>query len=171
VTPVFLGVGSNIDRRANICAGLDVLRAELGLKRTSSVYESEAIGFDGPSFLNLAVELDVRLGLEELARFLRQLEYRMGRPRNASRFSSRTLDIDILTYGTLTGRVDGVELPRAELLENAFVLAPMAELAPGDQHPLAGKSYRSLWSELGSQMQPVQRVDFDCRGWSLPWAG
>lgn len=170
MTAVYLGVGSNIDRDDNIRIGLDILDADLGLKRISSVYESAAAGFDGPPFLNLAAELDIELGVGDLFRFLRQLEYRMGRPRDATRFSSRTLDIDILLYGDLAAPVDGVDLPRAELLENAWVLAPMAELAPELAHPLDGRTYRTLWSELRDGMQPVMRVDFEQGRWRLPWA-
>ena len=103
MTRVFLGVGSNIDRHANICTGLDALQADFGLRRLSSVYESEAEGFDGPAFFNLVAELDTDIGPGSLARFLRQMEYRMGRPRNATRFSSRTLDLAILCYGELRG--------------------------------------------------------------------
>lgn len=169
MTRVYLGVGSNLDRDANIAAGLEALHTGLGLSRASSAWESDAIGFEGPAFLNLAVELETGLGVAELARFLRQLEYRMGRPRDATRFSSRTLDIDILTFGDRVGVVDGVELPRQELLENAFVLAPMAELVPDVLHPARLLRYDELWGQLRQSMQPVRRVDFRCRGWTLPW--
>jgi 2-amino-4-hydroxy-6-hydroxymethyldihydropteridine diphosphokinase len=168
MTTVYLGVGSNVDRTSNICTGLDVLRSEFGLQHVSSAWESDALGFDGPPFLNLAVELDTGLAPGALFRLLRQLEYRMGRPRNASRFSSRTLDIDILTYGELAGRIDGIELPRPELLENSYVLAPMAEIAPSALHPVKGQSYADLWQHMQQDMQPITRVDFDERGWRLP---
>lgn len=170
MTTVYLGVGSNIDRDDNIRTGLDILDSDLGLTRVSSVYESAAAGFEGPPFLNLAAELEVELGVGDLFRFLRQLEYRMGRPRDATRFSSRTLDIDILLYGDLAGYIDDVELPRAELLENAWVLAPMAELAPDAVHPVDGRNFASLWAELRNGMQPLERVDFAQGRWRLPWS-
>ena len=94
------------------------------------MYEGQAIGFDGQPFLNLAVSVETELGVGEMARRLRHIEYEHGRPRNASRFSSRQLDIDILTYDDIVGVIEGVELPRGEILENAFVLRPLAELAP-----------------------------------------
>ena len=166
---VFLGVGSNLDRSANIAAGLESLHGGLGLMRASSAWESDSVGFRGPPFLNLVVELETGMGVGELARYLRQLEYRMGRPRDATRFSSRTLDIDILTFGDRVGAVEGVELPRRELLENAFVLAPMAELVPEALHPARRLAYGELWQQLRDNMEPVQRVDFSCAGWTLPW--
>ncbi len=171
MTRVFLGVGSNIDRDTHICTGLDTLQAEFGLLGVSSVYESEALGFDGPAFYNLAVELEVDIAPGSLARYLRQLEYRMGRPRDASRFSSRTLDLDILCFGDHCGVLDGIELPRAEILENAYVLAPLAELAPAALLPGSDDSFSHLWQRLADSMQPVQVVDFQWRGRHLPLLG
>jgi 2-amino-4-hydroxy-6-hydroxymethyldihydropteridine diphosphokinase len=169
MTTVYLGVGSNIDRQANICAGLDALQNEFGLLQASSVYESAALGFDGPPFLNLVVALATEVELDPLLRYLRQLEYRSGRPRDATRFSSHTLDLDILSYGDRTGRCAGIELPRAEILENAYVLAPLAEIAPQTQHPQTGESYLALWQRLAGKMQAVTRVEFAWRGRALPF--
>ena len=94
---VYLGVGSNIERERYIIAGLDALHLLFGRLALSPVYEGEAIGFDGQPFLNLALSVETELGVGELARRLRHIEYEHGRPKNASRFSSRQLDIDILT--------------------------------------------------------------------------
>ena len=171
MTRVLLGVGSNIDREANICTGLDTLQSEFGLTRVSSVYESAALGFDGPAFFNLAVEMDVDIGLGALARYLRQMEYRMGRPRDASRFSSRTLDLDILCFGDYCGTLDGIELPRAEILENAYVLAPLAELAPEMPLPGSDENFAALWQRLSAGMQVVKVVNFEWAGRSLPQSG
>lgn len=168
MTRVYLGVGSNIDRDINICTGLDNLEADFGLRQVSSVYESEALGFEGPAFYNMAVELDVDIELGPLARYLRQMEYRMGRPRDATRFSSRTLDLDILCFGDACGLVDGIELPRGEILENAYVLAPLAELAPEALLPGGSESFGELWQRLGPDMQAVRPVAFQWAGRSLP---
>jgi 2-amino-4-hydroxy-6-hydroxymethyldihydropteridine diphosphokinase len=177
---VYLGVGSNIERERYIVAGLDALSGLFGELELSSVYDSAAIGFDGQPFLNLAVAVDTRLELAELARTLRHIEMEHGRPNNAVRFSARQLDIDILTYGDAVGTISGVELPRGEILENAFVLGPLAELAPDDVHPLVGESYAALWGEFqrrlaaepeGMQGQHVRTVDFQWRGRSISVAG
>ena len=157
---VYLGVGSNVDRNANICAGLHALEAACGSLRLSSVYESAAQGFDGDPFLNLVVGLDTALGVGELFNDLRTLEFDMGRPTQATRFSPRTLDIDILCYADLHGVVEGVALPRSEVTENAFVLRPLSELAPDDIHPPTGKSYAALWKNYPIEQQPLSRVDF-----------
>ena len=163
MTLVYLNVGSNIKRRTHIRAGLDALRDQFGALTVSSVYESDAVGFSGNPFYNLAVGLHSDTPLVELVAWLRQLEYTMGRERAATRFSSRTLDIDILTFGETIGTLAGVELPRPEILENAHVLAPLAELAPAAVHPVAGLSYGQLWAEFGNRNR-VSRVDFEWRG-------
>ncbi len=160
MTQVLLGVGSNIDPQQNICAGLDALQQEFGELALSSVYQSAAVGFAGEPFHNLVVELDSTASVGQLASLLRQLEHAMGRPHDASRFSSRTLDIDILTYADCCGLMDGVQLPREEITENAFVLCPLAELVPAVIHPRSGQSYADLWATYSNPRQRLQRVDF-----------
>ncbi|HEY7776876.1 MAG TPA: 2-amino-4-hydroxy-6-hydroxymethyldihydropteridine diphosphokinase [Kineobactrum sp.] len=164
MTTVYLGLGSNIQRELSIAAGLDALALLLGELSLSAVYDSPAIGFDGESFLNMVVGVETLLPLAELAPQLRQIETAHGRPVNATRFSARQLDIDILTYGSAVGVFAGVVLPRGEILENAFVLRPLAELAPAAIHPSAGISYASLWRAFDQASQPLRRVDFNWRG-------
>ncbi len=161
---VFLGVGSNIERERYIVAGLDALAGLFGELALSPVYDSQAIGFQGQPFLNMVVGIDTVLSPGALSRRLRHIEVEHGRPAKATRFSPRQLDIDILTYGQLTGTVEGVELPRPEILENAFVLRPLADLAGGQRHPLAGKSYAELWQAYDRESQSLVRVDFHWRG-------
>jgi 2-amino-4-hydroxy-6-hydroxymethyldihydropteridine diphosphokinase len=164
---VYLGVGSNIERERYVTAGLDALQQMFGELALSSVYESAAVGFEGQPFLNLVARVTTDLGVGELYRRLRHIEVEHGRPENATRFSPRQLDIDILTYDALTGLVEGVELPRGEILENAFVLCPLAELAPDEVHPVAAMSYLDLWEAYDRASQPLDKVDFDWRGRSI----
>lgn len=161
---VFLGVGSNIERERYITAGLDALQGMFGELHLSSVYDSAAVGFDGQPFLNLVVGVETDLGIGELARQLRHIEVEHGRPENAARNTPRQLDIDILTYDDLTGVIDGVELPRAEILYNAFVLCPLAEIVPESVHPLANRTYCELWAEFDQNTQALSRVAFEWRG-------
>ena len=161
---VYLGLGSNIERERYITAGLDALESLFGAMDISPVYESAAIGFDGQPFLNMVVGVNTDLTLAEMAKRLRQIEFEHGRPQNASRFSSRQLDIDILTYDDLVGVIDGVELPRGEILENAFVLQPLADVAPKELHPARQRSYEELLAAMGISGQSLARVDFAWRG-------
>ena len=161
---VYLGIGSNIERERYIVAGLDALHRLFGDFDHSSVYDGAAVGFEGQPLLNLVVGITTQLSVAELAKQLRAIEFEHGRPLNATRFSPRQLDIDILTYDNRVGTVDGVQLPRAEIIENAFVLQPLAELAPQACHPVNGRSYAELWAEFDLTSQPLARVDFEWRG-------
>lgn len=158
---VTLSLGSNIDREHNIRSGLDALRAAFGDVEISPVYESEAVGFEGEAFLNLVAVIRTDLPVGELSDRLRAIEADHGRVREGGKkFSSRTLDIDILTCGDLTGVVEGVELPRDEILKHAFVLMPLADLRPEGVHPTEKKSYRELLAEKNFSDQKLWRIEF-----------
>ena len=106
---MFLGIGSNIERERYITAGLDALHGLFHELALSSVYDSAAIGFAGQPFLNLVAAVHTDLPLAELAAKLRHIEIEHGRPANATRFSARHLDIDILTYDDAVGTFGGVQ--------------------------------------------------------------
>lgn len=161
---VYLGLGSNIERERYLTAGLDALAGLFGELAMSPVYDSEAIGFAGQPFLNMVVGIDTSLPVGELAAQLRRIEVEHGRPANARRFSSRQLDIDILSYDDHVGLIDGVELPRGEILENAFVLCPLADLAPDTRHPVDGRSYAQLWAAYDKSAQALHCIAFSWRG-------
>ncbi len=160
---VTLSLGSNINPAFNIRQAVTALESRYGPLRVSPVYESEAVGFDGNNFLNLVIAMDIDDSLEDLAGTLKSIEDRQGRDRSTGRFSGRTLDIDILTFDDLTGAHAGMELPRPEITEHAFVLQPLADLLPRARHPLIGKTYEQLWSEFQRQGSRNQRL------WQIPF--
>lgn len=164
---VYLSLGSNIDRYRHISAALDALAGQFGELAISTVYESESVGFAGSHFLNLVVAIDTRLSLAELSAVLKQIEDENGRDRSGPKFSPRTLDIDILTFDDFCGEAGGVRLPRDEITKNAFVLRPLAELAPEELHPVEKKTYRSLWQEYDAARQKLWPVSFVWRGREL----
>lgn len=167
---VFLGIGSNIERERYLTVGLDALHSLFGELALSSVYDSAAVGFAGQPFLNLVAAVSTELPLSTLAARLRHIETEHGRPANATRFSSRHLDIDILTYDDHVGTFGAVTLPRDEILENAFVLCPLAELAPDALHPQTQRSYRAHWEAFDRASQPLTRVHFSWRGRTISTA-
>jgi len=160
---VYLSLGSNRERELNIGSCLDALQQQFGKLDISSVYESESVGFDGSAFYNLVVAIHTKMAVGELSRSLKTIEDQHGRNRQAPKFSSRTLDIDILTYDDCVGEFDAVHLPRDEITENAFVLLPLAELAGQALHPELKQSYAELWQGY-SKAQKLWPVDFNWRG-------
>lgn len=147
---VFFGIGSNLEREKHVQAAVRELSALF--RETpmtcSSIYESEALGFDGPPFYNLVTRVKTSMCLADVQAEIRTIESRYGRPPDAEKFSSRTLDIDILTFGDCVQSQQGdVEpaLPRAEILTSPFVLKPLSELAPHGKHPVSGETYAELW--------------------------
>ncbi len=158
---VYVSIGSNIERERYIRAGVADLRRRFGPLLLSSVYESEAVGFDGANFYNLVAGFDTDLSAQQVAAELRAIEERHGRDRAGPRFSSRTLDIDLLLYDDLVLSEGKLDLPREEIAHNAFVLWPLAEIAPHLVHPLLGESYATLWGRFDRQSQPLWPVPFD----------
>ncbi|MBM7062235.1 2-amino-4-hydroxy-6-hydroxymethyldihydropteridine diphosphokinase [Pseudomonas sp. UL073] len=146
LTRVFLGVGSNSQREAHIIAGLDALAGFLLELRCSPVFESDAVGIKSGPFYNLAVTALTDLPLHELDRRLKTIEADNGR--YAPNRKGLPLDIDVLLYGEQVGNFDGLILPRPEILKNAFVLWPLALLAPEQGHPSAGQTFSALWQAM-----------------------
>jgi len=150
---VYVSVGSNVDRDANVRGGIAALRSHYGPLMLSSVYQSRAVGFAGEDFYNLVVGFDTNEPVDQVFSALRELENCFGRRRGEAKFSPRTLDLDILIYDELILQSETLVLPREEITENAHVLQPLAEIALGEVHPLLGVSYQQLWQdfELGEQ--------------------
>lgn len=169
---VYISIGSNIDREKNVLSALDRLHEWFGNLVLSPVYESEAVGFVGEPFLNLVVGVDTGLSVAELSMRCKQLEADNGRRRDVDvpKFSGRTLDLDLLTYDDQVGRIAGVELPRGEILDNAFVLKPLADVAPDDRHPVCGKTYSALWQSYDRD-QRLWPIDFTWQGRVVSRAG
>jgi 2-amino-4-hydroxy-6-hydroxymethyldihydropteridine diphosphokinase len=158
MTRVYLSLGSNIEPEKNLRAALAELRTRFGDIAVSPTYRYAAVGFDGPDFLNLAVGLDTDLPPQSLNDWLHALEDRHGRRRDVPRFSSRTLDADIVLYGdhVLTG-AGNLHVPRAELKE-AFVLKPLSDIAADVVHPVLRKTVLELWRESPDYKNAVQVV-------------
>jgi 2-amino-4-hydroxy-6-hydroxymethyldihydropteridine diphosphokinase len=154
---VWISVGTNIERERHVRAALRELHRIFGELVVSPIYETPAVGFDGEPFLNLVVGVMTERRPGELHGFLREIEARQGRTRDGARFSSRTLDLDVLTYGDAVTTEGGKPLPRDEILRYAFVLAPLADVAPDERHPETGQRYADLWAgfEHDSDLRPL----------------
>jgi 2-amino-4-hydroxy-6-hydroxymethyldihydropteridine diphosphokinase len=146
--PVYVSLGSNVDREARIRQAVELLRTHFGEIDLSPVYDSAAVGFDGSNFLNLVAGVDTSLEVESVVGVFRAIEDQLGRDRSLPKFASRPIDLDILTYDDLIIDVPGIRIPRPEILESAFVLKPLQDIAPHDLHPETGESYAKLWQRM-----------------------
>ena len=164
LTQVYLGLGSNIEREPHLRAGLDALAGFLIEVRCSAVFESQPVGIKSGPFFNLVVSAFTDLSLMELDRRLKSIEADNGR--YAPDRKGLPLDIDVLLYGDLVGNFDGLILPRAEILKNAFVLWPLSMMAPDRVHPEVGKTLAELWRDAQID-QVLAPVGFEWRGQQL----
>lgn len=145
---VYVSIGSNVQRNKNIKFCLAQLKSLYSGLEISSVYENEAVGFDGDPFYNLVAAFETDNELPVLLDRLREIEDQAGRDRTQPRFSPRTLDIDILLYDDLVIADELIQIPRDEITRYAFVLKPLSELCPECVHPVVHKSYRQLWLDF-----------------------
>jgi 2-amino-4-hydroxy-6-hydroxymethyldihydropteridine diphosphokinase len=169
---VYLSLGSNIDAQKNMQAAIEALEKKYGKLRVSTIYESEAVGFQGDNFLNCVVAFDFNNTVksitalpelvEVLIKELKTMEDQLGRVRGGPKFSARTIDIDIILFGNLCGEYAGVRIPRDEITKNAYVLLPLMELAPDLKDPASGKSMKELWDCccLDMQKQKLWKAEF-----------
>lgn len=152
---IYISIGSNINPLHYIELALQDLQQTFGEIRSSHFYESQAVGFDGENFINLVSAAHTDLPVEDVVKVLHHIEDQHGRDRRGPKFSSRTIDLDLLLYDDLVFQQTGIDIPRHEILTNAFVLCPLAELNPSGIHPQIGKSYAQLWQEFDQASQPL----------------
>ncbi len=152
---VYLGLGSNIDPEKNLRLGIGELGARFGVLELSNVYRSAAVGFDGDDFLNLVVGLESDASPAQLHAMLMGIHTLAGRTRGESRYSPRTLDIDLLLYDDLVLDEPPIRIPRSDILKYSFVLGPLAEIAPTLRHPRTGKLITEHWAEFDQDSHPL----------------
>ena len=155
----YLSLGSNLRPEANLASALRALHERFGALLISPIYRTTAIGFDGPDFLNAAAILDSDLDAYALNNWLHALEDAHGRDRSGPRFGNRPLDIDIVFYDdhVIVGP-GNLRLPRPEL-KHAFVLKPLADIAPGFVDPVSGKTLAELWAQSPERGLPLTAVE------------
>ena len=143
----YLSLGSNLEPERHLARAVEELRARFGDVVVSDLLRTPAVGFEGPDFLNAAAIIETDLGIVELDAWLHALEDAHGRRRDVPRFSDRPLDIDVVFYDDMIFRGPGnLQVPRPEL-QHAFVLRPLAEIAPDFRDPVSGRTLAQLWAE------------------------
>jgi len=180
VVDIFIGIGSNIEPQKNVSKTIERLRLRFPSIVFSRTFESESVGFNGDNFLNLvakfeAKDLDLNRSspsdlvaqyassvdqLSFLIGQLKEIEIQLGRKKGGKKFSARNIDIDVLLFGDL--QIDKpVELPRGEILGNAYVLWPLSELAPDLRHPESDKTYAEYWEEFDKTLQKLEPTQWN----------
>jgi 2-amino-4-hydroxy-6-hydroxymethyldihydropteridine diphosphokinase len=142
---VYLALGTNLgDRPANLRAAMEALSPEIKVLAESKVYETPPWGYETqPAFLNMAVKCETALEPESLLKRLKQLEVQLGREQSF-RWAPRLIDIDILFYNDLILESESLTIPHPRLHERAFVLVPLADIAPDFIHPVLKKTIKEL---------------------------
>ena len=161
---VYLSIGSNLgDREAALREAVAALGpAGVRVLRVSSVYETEPVDVPGqPWFLNIAVEAETDLFAKQLLARTQSIEREMGRVRTRPK-GPRTIDIDILLYGTAVIESPDLTIPHPRMANRRFVLEPLAELAPDLRHPVTGITVREMLAEVQEQVVKSRTRQTDC---------
>jgi 2-amino-4-hydroxy-6-hydroxymethyldihydropteridine diphosphokinase len=155
---VFVAAGSNIDPVVHLRRALGILRSHYPALRCSRAWRNAAVGFEGDDFVNLVVTFETDEPVHAVIARLHEIEAACGRARDAPRWAPRSMDLDVLLYGDQVSREPGLTLPRPDLVRRAYMLGPIAELAPELQHPTLGLTMRELWERFDRDAHPMQEI-------------
>ena len=153
---VYVAAGSNIEPERNLACAAQGLERAFGELELSPWYRNRAAGFEGPDFINFVVGFATASPLTAVVAELRAIETSCGRPRDAPKWQSRAIDLDILLYGDEVRDEPALKLPRPDLLKRAYMLGPLADLAPELIHPTARQSIAELWRRFDRGAHPLQ---------------
>ncbi|MGD9841896.1 MAG: 2-amino-4-hydroxy-6-hydroxymethyldihydropteridine diphosphokinase, partial [Steroidobacteraceae bacterium] len=137
----------------------NALKRRLGEVRVSRAYRNPSVGFEGPEFVNLVIGFEAELTLTEVLSILQAVEGLCGRARKAPKFEPRTMDLDLLLYGDMVCATHAITLPRPDLIKRAYMLGPLAELAPQFMHPTLRRTIDDLWQGFDQAAHPMTVVE------------
>ena len=153
---IYVSLGSNIDPHKYLAFGLRAIEPLLHHCEISPVYESPAVGMSGPNFLNAVIGGETDVSHYQVVQMLKQIEHDSGRNRTENKFVNRTLDLDLLLYGNLVcepskNDSNPITLPHPEIIDQAYVLKPLADIAGHLIHPTRNRKLTELLTELQQQ--------------------
>jgi 2-amino-4-hydroxy-6-hydroxymethyldihydropteridine diphosphokinase len=152
---VYVAAGSNVEPEKNVALAVRELTCAFPGVRFSPWYRNTAVGFSGDDFINLVAGFETSLALKDVLPKLHDIEERCGRPRGAPRWAPRSMDLDVLLYGDLVAEEPGVRVPRPDLLKRAYMLGPLAALAPEVVHPTEQVTIGELWRRFDRGAHPL----------------
>ncbi|HZT01551.1 MAG TPA: 2-amino-4-hydroxy-6-hydroxymethyldihydropteridine diphosphokinase [Steroidobacteraceae bacterium] len=155
---VYVAAGSNIEPERHLAMAARELERQFPGVRFSPWYRNRAVGFEGEDFVNFVAGLATDLGVDEVLARLHAIEALCGRPRDAPRWAPRSMDLDILLYGELVCHLPHLKLPRPDLLKRAYMLGPLAALAPDLVHPTQRQTIGELWRRFDRAAHPLVEV-------------
>ncbi len=158
---VYVSAGSNVAPVESLLKALDGVRAAFPDVVVSPAYANTAIGFTGPDFINLALAFTTDRSLAGVLEVLHSIEEDCGRGRTDPKWAPRRMDLDVLMYGAVVGTFPGATLPRPDFVRRAFMLGPLAEIAPDAVHPTLGITMGRLWSDFDQSAHRLRRVELD----------
>lgn len=155
---VYVAAGSNVRPRTHLRRAIGLLRERWPGLEASPAYANQAVGFAGDDFINLVLRLPAAGSLPEVLEVLHAIEEQCGRERAAPRWAPRSMDLDVLLFGDAVGDFPGAALPRPDLARRAYMLRPLAELAPDLMHPTLGRTMAELWGAFDGGAHAMQAV-------------
>ena len=161
MTEAFVALGSNVEPEAHLRQAARLLRERFQRARFSACYRNAAFGFKGADFLNAVVGFETSLTVEGLLDALRQIEMQCGRGPADERWGPRAIDLDLLLYADRVGHGAGFTLPRPDLLQRAYMLGPLAEIASELRYPPHGPAIGELWARFPDAPAGLARVELD----------
>ena len=165
---VYVAAGSNVEPEKNLARALDGLEQAFGTVAISPAYRNAAVGFSGEDFINLVVGFRTDDSPPRVKEQLERIELSCGRARNAPKWAPRTMDLDMLMYDQLVSDQPGLILPRPDLLRRAFMLKPLADLAPQLLHPTQRRTIGELWAQFPAADHPLVAVTIPRSGLHPP---
>lgn len=155
---VYIAAGSNIDPERHLAMAAAELARQFPGVRFSPWYRNRAVGFEGADFINGVAGFATELAVSEVLKTLHAIETLCGRPREAPRWAPRSMDLDVLLYGDLICQEPHLKLPRPDLLKRAYMLGPLAALAPDLIHPTEKQTIGELWNRFDRAAHPLVPV-------------
>ncbi len=155
---ITISLGSNIEPQLNLEKATNEIAKFATLEKTSKIYKSKSVGFEGNDFLNQVILCEVKVELEETYCKLKKIEKEMGRVKNVNKFSDRLIDLDLLTFNDEISE-GKITLPHNDILKYSFVLVPFAEIYPEFIHPVNQKSIETLLKEKNSFLSEVEKIN------------